>query len=437
MHKLLYNSIAVSLRVPGMHALKNRLLQNLAIPGWIRALLARDTVIALVFFTLSAASLAFLYTAANNALLPSGSHDFMWTPAKTLVAGDNPYAEFIAWKEAGNKHTPPHFLNQSPSYPASVIMLFTPLAALDWPTAKLFWLTANMIFLALLLSGLQKSFPITKPAVLAFVALVFLCSTPLRASLGAGQHNFLSLAAFFWAYYFSNKEDGANPTLAGLLLSIAWVKYSLTFPLTLLFIARGNWKPVVIAAIVHSLLTAAAAFQMGLWPHEFFFSSVEVVLMGDGVGFLNLVALSMNLQLPLSTALFAISIASAYALWLLPRHKASDDLLLLTFLGLFSCAVFYHHGYDFIVLILCVWAMARGSIRGKASILCGTLVALAWCGQWMANEISPFLGAHGYHAVQFIDYLLIASFYGSLIVLWNQQRNRQNQHSKSLIAVQI
>jgi len=433
MHKLIYNSIAVSLGLPFLQLLARRIRNTSVIPDWLRSHLVRDYAVHAALLCLLLVAVTMVGIGSSNALSPAGSHDFMWTPARDLSTGVNPYQVFMEWKAAGNLHTPPHFLNQSPSYPASVIVLFTPLAALEWPLAKIVWLCANLTFIALLLWGLQKAFPIKNQTLLALVVLLFLCSTPLRASLGAGQHNFLSIAAFVWAYYLNSK-------LAGLLLAIAWVKYSLTFPLTLLFIARGQWKPVAIATFLHVILTGVATWKMGLWPHDFFFSSIEVVMMGDGIGFLNLVALSMSLQLPFAVALIAIGVASVYVLWLLPRHDQADDLLLLTFLGLFSCAVFYHHGYDFIILILCVWAIARKSVAGRQAIACGLLVALAWCGQWLAHEISPFLGPTGYRLADAIDYFLIITFYGTLAMLWNHLRRRQKTSDaspESQVAVQF
>jgi len=305
--------------------------------------------------------------------------------------------------------------------------MFTPFALLDWPAAKLFWLCCNLVFIGLLLSGLQRSFPLQNPTVLGFVVLLFLCAAPLRTSIGAGQHNFISLAAFFWAYWFA--QQPGRSSVAGVLLAIAWIKYSLTFPLTLLFIARGQWRPIIIASAVHTALTAFAGLRMGYWPHEFFFSSVEVVLMGDGVGFLNLVALTMKFKLPMIAALIPIAIASVYALYLLPRHAASDDLTLLTFLGLFSCAVFYHHGYDFIVLILAVWSIAHRSIKNTTALVCAALVALAWFGQWIAHEAAPVIGSP---YARIADNLLIAFFYSALGLLWLRLHKKQTQteHTK-------
>lgn len=386
--------------------------------AWPRQAVAGRILVIGFIVAMATLATAFIGTGVKNALTPTGSHDFQWIPAKELLAGRNPYADFMQWKENGNEYTPPHFLNQSPSYPASVYVLLTPMAALDWPTAKLAWLCANLCLIVILLTGLQRVFPLRNNTLFVAIALLFLCSTPLRASLGAGQLNFLSLAAFIWAWHFAQTPGASNARISGLLLAVAWVKYSLTFPLTLLFICRGKWKPVIFASIIHAALTVAAAVQLGMWPHEFFLSSVQVVLMGDGTGFLNLVAISMKLKLPMIMAIAFIVATTAYIVRLLPRMQSEDDMLLMTFLGLFSCAVFYHHGYDFIVLLLCAWSIARKTVTGVPAIATVTLLVLAWVGQWLAHEIAPQLGTIGPIAANITDNLLVASFYCTLALVW-------------------
>lgn len=371
----------------------------------------------------------FVGTGAKNALAPGGSHDFQWTPSKSVVDGVNPYRDFITWNEQGNDSVPPHFLNQSPSYPASTYILLSPFAHFDWQVAKTAWLVANLIFIGLLLVGLQKVFPVSKPTILAMLVLSFLIASPLRTSLGAGQHNFISLAAFIWAYYFA--QNGQNKTLSGLLLAVAWIKYSLTFPLTLIFLRRGSFKPVVIAASIHAALTCIAAWRIGMWPHEFFFNSVQVVLMGDGTGFLNLVALSMNLNLPLALALTFIALASIAVVWILYRNQNADPALVLAFLGLCSCAVFYHHGYDFVVLLLCAWTLALGRLKGiiRISTLC--LLGTAWAGQWFAHELATYVGPY---LAMGADYLLITIFYYTLY-LYAQALHQPSNALKPATAV--
>ncbi len=431
MKKLLYYSmLARSVDLPSRQFENHPEQAVKRSPSWLQQAVAGRMLLVCFIAALAILATAFVGTGVKNALAPTGSHDFQWTPAKELLAGRNPYADFIQWKENGNEYTPPHFLNQSPSYPASVYVLLTPMAALDWPTAKLLWLCTNLCLIGLLLLGLQRVFPLRNKALFVTIALLFLCSTPLRASLGAGQLNFLSLAAFIWAWHFAQTPGAANAKISGLLLAVAWVKYSLTFPLTLLFICRGRWKPVIFASIIHAALTIAAAIQLGMWPHEFFLSSVHVVLMGDGTGFLNLVAISMKLKLPMVLALTIIVAATAYIIWLLPRMKTADDMLLMSFLGLFSCAVFYHHGYDFIVLLLCAWSIARHAVTGMPAIATVTLLVLAWVGQWLMHEIAAHLGTIGPMAATLTDNLLVVIFYCTLGLIW------RSLHVSSVLKIQ-
>lgn len=381
---------------------------------------------AIGFSLLVILAVLFVGTGANNALSPNGSHDFQWTPAKDLIDGINPYRDFMQWREQGNTSVPPHFLNQSPSYPASTYVMLSPFAHLDWDLAKRAWLITNLALIGLLVLGMQKTFPVKKPAILALLALAFLIASPLRTSLGAGQHNFLSLAAFIWAYYFV--QNGRNTTLSGVLLAVAWVKYSLTFPLTLIFLRRGSIKPVLIASAIHAFLTCIAAWRIGMWPHEFFFSSVSVVLMGDGTGFLNLIALCMNLNLPLHVPLIAISIATVSVTVALLHYRDTDTLKVLAFLGLFSCAVFYHHGYDFVVLLFCAWALAQNKLHGATAASTAFLLGMAWVGHWFVSELSPLLGIQLTTAA---DYLLISVFYCTLFLM---ARSIYTNHTASKVA---
>ena len=375
MHKVIFNLTCISSLMPSIASLV-RTERSPSAKACMALFLSGLVILATLFIA----------TGVKNALAPGGSHDFQWTPSKDIVDGVNPYRDFITWQEQSNDGVPAHFLNQSPSYPASTYILLSPFTHFEWETAKTLWLMANLTFIGLLLLGMQKVFPVSSPTVLALLVLSFLLASPLRISLGAGQHNFISLAAFIWAYYFAH--NGKNKTLSGLLLSVAWIKYSLTFPLTLIFLRRGTLKPVIIAAAVHAILTCIAAWRINMLPHEFFFSSVQVVLMGDGTGFLNLIALSMNMQLPLPIPLTFISLASVAVVLLLYRNSTADPILVLAFLGLFSCAVFYHHGYDFVVLLMCAWLLAQGKLQGmiKYSTIC--LLGFAWLGQWLGKELA-------------------------------------------------
>ncbi len=387
---------------------------------------ANRTVLLIVALVLTICATTFVGIGARNALLPSGSHDLQWTPSRDLVAGVNPYHNFLQWKNDGNELTPPHFLNQSPSYPASVYVLLSPVALLDWPLAKLTWLVFNLGLIALIIAGLQRTFPIQSPIVLFTVVAIFLCSTPLRASLGAGQINLLSIAAFLWSYHFAQKQGVGNARLSGMLLAVAWVKYSLTFPLSLIFINQKNWRPLCIAIAIHSVLTVIAALQLNLWPQQFFFSSVEVVLMGSGTGFLNLSALAMKLHLPTVVALFTIGTIMLATGIHISRLSNADPLPMLALLALFSYAVFYHHEYDFVVLILLAWCIARRQLSVSAAIASTALITLSWGGLWLASEVQPALGITGDILVTVTEVLMVAAFYSTLFLLAKDTRPRRH-----------
>lgn len=424
MHKLLYNSLLISIAYPKFQQYRGDHFAPVAnaAKGFAKRLSHNRLARLALLLLLIVSAIGFLGVGAQNALKPTGSHDLQWTPVRALVNGINPYAEFMQWKDNDFELTPPHYLNQSPSYPASAYVILAPLAALDWNDAKVIWMAANFLFTALLIAGLQKLYPIPAKTLLIFVVLMFLCASPLRRSIAAGQHNLLSLAAFIWAYYYSQRNTKSSVYISSIFLSIAWIKYSITFPLTLLFVARGRYKPILFASAIHAILTAIAAWKIGQWPHEFFFDSVQVVLMGEGTGFFSISALAIKLNLPVIVAIATIVLAGFYVLRNLPKHEYSDDLKLLSFLALFSFAVFFHHGYDFIVLIFCAWALANHSLKGSCATGIMAVLFLAWYGQWAALELSLQVAAFGAFLPLVVELALIVALYSTLWLIWTHLR---------------
>ncbi len=378
---------------------------------------AQRAILRLAAFCLIAVSLAFLTIGVTNALLPSGSHDLQWTPVRDLLAGVNPYENFMQWQDDGHELTPPHFLNQSPSYPASVYVMLAPLGLLDWQVAKITWLTLNLGLIVAILAGLQRQFPVRQPVVLSLIICSFLCSTPLRASLGAGQINLLSIAAFIWAYNLAQRQDRISHSVSGALLAIAWAKYSLTFPLTLIFINQKNWRPIVVASVVHAILTLIAAFKLQMLPHEFFFSSVAVVLMGDGTGFVNISAVAMLLHLPTAVTMAVIVFSLCLTGYVVSRARHIKPLVLISFLAMVSYALFYHHNYDFVVLIFLAWCIGseRLSIPVVIASLC--ILSLSWSGVWLTHEIAPSFGGVAAYLIEFVELIQVIAFYATLLLI--------------------
>ncbi|MEM7259151.1 MAG: hypothetical protein AAF404_17375, partial [Pseudomonadota bacterium] len=228
--------------------------------------------------------------------------------------------------------------------------------------------------------------------------------------------------AFIWAYHYSQSNHRGAQGLSGLLLAIAWAKYSLTFPLTLIFINQKNWIPITVAAAIHLLLTVVAAAQLGLYPQEFFFSSVAVVLMGSGTGFVNIAAVAMLLHIPTAVAMTAISVALIGSAYLVSRVQNVQPLTLLSVLALLSYALFYHHNYDFIVLIFLAWCIATERLTPTAMISSVALIVISWFGLWFANELTPWLPTATQGLLTAIDGLQVVVFYLALLLLTNNLR---------------
>jgi len=89
----------------------------------------------------------------NNAIGIDGSKDFQYSAARLLMDGTNAYQEWKTNKES-------FLLAQSPNYLPLLFILVTPIASLDWSTAKIAWASVNIIiaiFLSFRIFKLQQS----------------------------------------------------------------------------------------------------------------------------------------------------------------------------------------------------------------------------------------------------------------------------------------
>jgi len=68
---------------------------------------------------------------------------------------------------------------------------------------------------------------------------------------------------------------------------------------------------------------------------------------------------------------------------------------------------------------LCAWVLAQKKLPGTVnssslSILVIALLAIAWVGQWLMQEVSPWIGPY---PAMGADYLLVSVFYCTLFVM--------------------
>jgi hypothetical protein len=167
--------------------------------------------------------------------------DFQWNPTRELCQHQNPYELYLANKV---------FLAQFPLYPVTGYIILIPYALLDWSHAKIAWTLTNYLATFMLLYGLQKLWKIDNKMIMVFLCAAFLISKPYRIGIENGQHDLVVLTLFIWSIIHSKNYK----LVAGILLGLSWFKYSTTFPLSIYFIYKQEWKTVFFGVAVHVLL---------------------------------------------------------------------------------------------------------------------------------------------------------------------------------------
>jgi hypothetical protein len=201
----------------------------------------------------------FIFEEALNA-----SGDFQWTPTKELLQHKNPYESFISGYL---------FLAQMPLYPLTGYILLIPYAVLEWPYAKIAWVLTNYVMTIIILYCLQKLWKIENKLIVIFLYCAFLISGPYRDTIRYGQHDLYVLALFMSAVILSKKHK----SVAGVLLGLSWFKYSTTFPLSLYFIFKQEWKAVLIGILTQCILIAAVCLWLWESPLHIFINYLDVL----------------------------------------------------------------------------------------------------------------------------------------------------------------
>src|SRR5262249_19778978 len=197
---------------------------------------------------------------------PGGSQDFQWAVSRVLLKRESPFkllAEFKAGKLNSDPFRPlpsyPASAN-GPTYPASAEVFLWPVAAIDLDHAKWFWAVANTLFAIGSVILVARMLDVGGVILAALLGL-FLASTPVRNSIGNGQQGLFSF--FFFLLALTLQQRNKTP-LAALCLAVSWLKYTITFPLSLVFLRREWKQTLLIAVFIHIGLT----IFLGFWTHE-------------------------------------------------------------------------------------------------------------------------------------------------------------------------
>ena len=328
-----------------------------------------------------------------NAVKPSGSQDFQWSPSRYLLHHENPYRLYLAHRSGEIKDNP-FPLSQVPNYPASALIFLWPLAALNLEGAKWFWAGANMLMGIGCVALLARMTDTTKVIALALLGLFFM-STPVRNTIGNGQHGLFSLYFFLLAVHFQIRNQ---TPLAALCLAACWLKYTITFPLCLIFIRRGWRTTLVIAAAIHLGLVLFLSFWVSENPLNLLVGPLMVSKTGIDSTMFDTMALTsyFGVESQQAGVGFGIAILMAAA-WAVARSKIdlATDLIVLSFVSL----VWSHHAsYDYFVLIIPLFLAARHLLQrsiGLVDILVAMSVLFVWFVPRVLDAANSLFPKHG------------------------------------------
>jgi hypothetical protein len=317
------------------------------------------------------------------------SLDFQWSPARLLAHRVDPWATYLAG-DPGHRI----LLNQVPNDLHELYVAMLPFGYLPLMPAKIIWAVINVALVLLSCRLVARIYELSSHKVWLFTLLV-LTSTSARVTIGNGQVTALVVVSLaLWAIASSSRGRG-------LLLGIAWAKYSVPPVLAAFLLLRRRWR-----LLLYSLLPPAAGFlffygwlRTPFWTLllEPFRTSANNV----SPGLANIMAVSeIALRDPplfrptpdafyLSPAagwtavipyLCAIALAIGIATYFFMRGKQVDGRVLMACLTTACLLCFKHQIYDFLFLMFPL-AIALQADRSTARNWLLGLIAYFWYGE--------------------------------------------------------
>jgi hypothetical protein len=277
------------------------------------------------------------------------SMDFQWSDVHLLLEHRDPWAIYLAGD-------PLHeiLLVQIPNYLHELFVLLLPFGLLSFPVSKLLWAACNFVFVGVLIWSVCRLYELEGRRAW-LLALLVLMGTPFRVTIGNGQNDALALMAIgLWAW---TRSQGAR----GLLLGIAYEKYSFPPVLVIFLLVRRRWK-----LLVASLIPPIAGFLIVkmIDPTGWKTLALEPLTVATHkgsvtVGWANITAAIQRIApvgavpqwLAPTSFVAAIVLALFFAVFFARRAEGVDGRILLACLISASLACFPHQIYDFLALI--------------------------------------------------------------------------------------
>ena len=316
------------------------------------------------------------------------SQDFQYDAASALINGYDPYDMSMDFDEESlpdiknlkgfyayydSLGTPQRMeANQFPS----LLYILAPYALLPYDISRILWVVTNLICTAVMIWLLKKTF-MTKldERLYPVFILLMLAGTPWRNQLGVGQHTLFAVAFFLLAVYVSDRGEGAGTPFrivaSGLLLSLCYLKYTVTAPMALYFIYRRKWKEFLISLAPHILLTGVAALVLKEPYLAMIIKPLHVASALAAEGSIDIGAITGGAPAGLMITAAAMLFILAAAL-MLPE---GDDELFISLAVLLSLVMTYHRIYDFFIMIIVFGYFATGRMKTAEMIYFITMLA--------------------------------------------------------------
>jgi hypothetical protein len=272
--------------------------------------------------------------------------------------------------------------NQVPS----LLYILTPYALLPYIPARILWLITNLLSTGVIIGILRYTFmKRTDERLYPVFMMLMLAGTPWRNQLGVGQHTLFAVACFLLAVLVSDTGDGAEDGAfqdrkrkalrivgAGLLLSLSYLKYTVTAPLALYFIYRRRWKEFAISLVPHIVLTGVAAYELKAPYFDMLTKPLKVASALTGEGSIDVGALTRGASWTVVVTGLIMLFILAAALML---PDGNDELFIST-AALLALVMTYHRTYDFFIMIIVFGYFATGRMRAAEIIYLITTFAI-------------------------------------------------------------
>jgi hypothetical protein len=309
----------------------------------------RQRVLLLLLLILAAASTS---VGVRNAI--HRSQDFQWSGERVLLGHVDPWAEYLR-SDPGHRF----ILSQVPNYLAILYVLIAPVGMLPMPWANGTWAACNVIFACV--SALMASrFYGSTGSKTAGVVCLMLIATPTRTAIGNGQMGLLVLMV--WCMSLFSPVTSMRSAVSG----ISYLKFSFAPPLALYLMFRSGvraviWSMVPMAGSLVLVWLWVTGGHGGIGLVRMAFEPFRVAVHGfvGDPGDTNLMSL-LGLAMTGHSAFAATAIAHVVPLALccglgylvFRRHRKQSLQWQMAMLATMSFALFEHHSYDGVVLLL-------------------------------------------------------------------------------------